>query len=92
MPVKFYPDPLSFAGVIREKPILSKYIITLSCICMTVYSDIYLQYKMKDYYNTVLCCIVYITVMHTAHTHMRAVLTRDCRFRFRLFICCLLFY
>jgi len=27
MPVKFYPDPLRFAGVIREKPILSKYIL-----------------------------------------------------------------
>jgi len=26
MPVKFYLDPLTFTGVIREKPILSKYI------------------------------------------------------------------
>jgi len=26
-PVKFYPDPLTFAGVIREKPILSKCIL-----------------------------------------------------------------
>jgi len=25
MPVKLYPDSLRFAGVIREKPILSKY-------------------------------------------------------------------
>jgi len=37
IPVKFYPDPLQFAGVIREKPILSKY-ITLSCIRMTAYT------------------------------------------------------
>jgi len=27
MPVKFYPDPLRFAGVIREEPILSEYIL-----------------------------------------------------------------
>ena len=27
MPVKFYPDPLRFAGVIRKKLILSKYIL-----------------------------------------------------------------
>jgi len=27
MPVKFYLDPLRFAGVIREKPILIKYIL-----------------------------------------------------------------
>jgi len=27
MPVKFYPDPLRFAGVIHEKPILSKYML-----------------------------------------------------------------
>jgi len=27
MPIKFYPDPLKFAGVIREKPILSKYAV-----------------------------------------------------------------
>jgi len=27
MPVKFYLDPLKFAGVIYEKPILSKYIL-----------------------------------------------------------------
>jgi len=33
MPVKFYSDPLRFAAVIREKPILSKY------ICMTAYHD-----------------------------------------------------
>jgi len=26
-PVKFYPDPLRFAGVIREKPIFSKCIL-----------------------------------------------------------------
>jgi len=26
-PVKCYPDPLRFAGVIREKPILSKYVL-----------------------------------------------------------------
>jgi len=25
--VKFYPDPLRFAGAIREKPIFSKYIL-----------------------------------------------------------------
>jgi len=30
MPVKFYPDPLTFAVVIREKPILSKYILHLA--------------------------------------------------------------
>jgi len=43
MPVKFNPDPLRFAGVIREKLILSKYIIMLSCIyhahAMTAYSE-----------------------------------------------------
>jgi len=27
MLVKFYPDPLRFARVIREKPILSKYVL-----------------------------------------------------------------
>jgi len=27
MPVKLYPDPLTFARVIRKKPILSKYIL-----------------------------------------------------------------
>jgi len=27
MSVKFYPDPLTFAWVIREQPILSKYIL-----------------------------------------------------------------
>jgi len=27
MPVKFYPDLLRFSGVIREKPILSNYIL-----------------------------------------------------------------
>jgi len=27
MPVKFYLNPLRFAGVISEKPILSKYIL-----------------------------------------------------------------
>jgi len=38
-PMKFYPDPLRFAGVIREKPILSEYNVALSCIwCMTAYS------------------------------------------------------
>jgi len=31
MPIKFCPDPLMFAGVTREKQILSKYVdITLS--------------------------------------------------------------
>jgi len=38
--VKFYPDPLRFARVLRKKSILSKYILrTLSCIglCMTAY-------------------------------------------------------
>jgi len=29
MPVKFYPDPLRFAGVIREKPILSRCMLGL---------------------------------------------------------------
>jgi len=38
IPVKFYPDgpdPLRFAGVIREKTILSN-----SCICMTQYDKV----------------------------------------------------
>ena len=33
-PVKFYPDALRFAGVIREKH------IKLSCICMTAYNQV----------------------------------------------------
>jgi len=32
---KFYPDLLRFCEVIREKPILTKYIVTLPCVCMT---------------------------------------------------------
>jgi len=44
-PVKFYPDSLRFAGVIREKPILRKYryyaepIITLTT-CYDYYYDV----------------------------------------------------
>jgi len=38
VPVKLYPDPLWFAGVLHAKAILSKYIIMLSCICMTAYN------------------------------------------------------
>jgi len=38
MPVTLYPDPLRFAGVIREKPILSKCIVCLHA-CVTACND-----------------------------------------------------
>jgi len=34
-PVKFYPDSLRYVGVIREQPILSKYIL---CSCCHAYA------------------------------------------------------
>ena len=36
---KFHRDPLRFAGVIREKPILRKIIFALSCICTIAYNS-----------------------------------------------------
>jgi len=42
-PLKFYPDPLRFAGVIRKKSILSKYILRCHAyigLCMAAYRGI----------------------------------------------------
>ena len=41
MHVKFYLDPLRFGGVIREKPILSKYILRCHAYmqCMAAYNN-----------------------------------------------------
>jgi len=43
----FYPDPLRFAGVVREKPILANTYTSL-CICMTAYKLSALQWQKEQ--------------------------------------------
>jgi len=59
MPVQFYQDPSRFAGVIREKPILSKYILDCHA-CAWQRTIIYFI----NIPTTLLQCLPYYYILH----------------------------